>query len=93
MKRMNNQEVINAFVNGVNNIQSYNGNLYVSWDGNRLINYSTCIAQRNEDGTFTVNSTKYSVTTSKLQTYVRDTIGKGNYKEVTNIRVNTLYLK
>ena len=86
---MTNQQVINAFVSGKSG-KSSNGNLYVSCDKTRLFNYGTCIAQRLSDGTFVVNSTKYSVTTSKIQTYVRYTIG--NYTEVFGKPRGTSYL-
>lgn len=78
---MSNQEVINRFKNGQSG-KSSNGNLWISYDGDRLFNYSTCIAQRLENGSFVVNSTKYSPTTSKIQNYVRCTLK--TYKEVTN---------
>lgn len=86
---MTNRQVINAFVSGKSG-KSSNGNLYVSWDGKRLFNYETCIAQRLSDGTFVVNSTKYSVTTSKIQTYVRYTLGE--YTEVFGKPRGTSYL-
>ena len=86
---MTNKQVSNAFVSG-KSAKSSNGNLWVSWDGKRLFNYETCIAQRLQDGTFVVNSTKYSVSTSKIQTYVRYTIG--NYKEVFGKPRGTSYL-
>ena len=86
---MSNQEVINKFMNG-KSAKSSNGNLWTSSDNNRLMNYATCIAQRLSDGTFIVNSTKYSVTTSQIQTKVRRTLR--NYKEVTDIRIHTAYL-
>ena len=81
---MNNQQVINAFAKGKTG-RSSNGNLYST--GDKLINYCTCIAQRLQDGTIVVNSTKYSISTQKLQTWTRKTIK--NYKEVTNIPINT----
>ena len=85
---MSNQEVINRFKNGMKG-QSSNGNLWISCDGTRLFNYGTCIAQRTSEG-YIVNSTKYSVSTSKIQNYVRNTLR--NYKEVVGIRMGTSYL-
>ena len=82
---MTNQEVINAFALGQTG-RSSTGNLYST--GDRLVNYVTCIAQRLQDGSIVVNSTKYSPTTSKLQTYTRWTIKI--YKEVVNVPINTL---
>ena len=87
---MSNENVIKAFMKG-ESAKSSNGNLYVSWDGKRLINYSTCIAQKLSNGRYIVNSTKYSMSTSKIQCYVRYHIGK--YREVFNVPINTLYLK
>jgi hypothetical protein len=87
---MNNQEVINRFKNGQSG-KSSNGNLWVSADGTRLFNYYTCIAQRLSDGSYVVNSTKYSVSTSKIQRMVRNTLC--NYTEVRNIKIGTSYLK
>ena len=85
---MNNQSVINAFALGQIG-RSSNGNLYST--GDKLINYHTCIAQRLQDGTIVVNSSKYSVSTSKLQTWTRSTIRI--YKEVVNVPINTLDLR
>lgn len=86
---MSNQEVINRFKNGQSG-KSSNGNLWISYDNNRLMNYATCIAQRLSDGSYVVNSTKYSVSTSKIQSMVRRTLH--NYKEVTDVRIYTTYL-
>lgn len=81
---MNNQEVINAFVCGRSG-RSSNGNLYSN--GNKLINYYTCIAERLADGTILFNGTKYSVSTSKIQTWTKRTLTLEGirYKEVTKI--------
>jgi hypothetical protein len=87
---MSNQEVINRFKNGQSG-KSSNGNLWVSADGTRLFNYYTCIAQRLSDGSYVVNSTKYSVSTSKIQSMVRTTLH--NYVEVTDVRIGTSYLR
>lgn len=38
--------------------------------GDRLYSYSTCIAQRKDDGIVYINNTKYSTTTSKHQNLV-----------------------
>ena len=81
---MSNKEVINAFVNG-KNARSSNGNLK-SVNG-KLISYYTTIAQKNEDGTFVLNTTKYSVSTSKIQTWTKHALRFYDYKEVTNIPI------
>ena len=85
---MNIQSVINAFANNKVGCSS-NGNLYSTSD--KLINYNTCIAQRLQNGTIVVNSTKYSTSTSKLPNRIRYTIGK--YKEVVNVPINTCDLE
>lgn len=82
---MTNREVIISFMNG-KVAKSSTGNLYSN--GDRLFNYQTCIAEHTGNGKVIVNSTKYSVTTSKLQTYVRyeaDRL-KGGYIEVTGVQ-------
>lgn len=64
---MKNIEVIQAFVNGDENAKTKN--LYI--EGDRLMNYDTCLAERFEllDGTlrFIVNISKYSTTTTTIQ--------------------------
>ena len=78
---MKNREVISAFVNGhYVNGQVRTTNLRT--DGNKLYNYSTCIGQKLSDGTIIVNSTKYSVTTSKIQTYLRYAVSESGKKSV-----------
>lgn len=89
---MTNREVCKRFVSGS---ECANGsNLYVS--GDRLFSYGTCIAERLKDG-FIVNATKYSVTTSKHQTYLRYEMGSRKREEVTGVPMGTrslaVYLK
>ena len=64
---MNNQSVIRAFACG-KPAKSSNGNLKSL--GNKLVSYYTTIAQRLDDGTIVLNNTKYSVSTSKIQTQI-----------------------
>ena len=93
---MNNKSVISAFVNG-QSAKSSNNNLRT--DGCKLYNYSTCIAQKSSDGTIVVNSTKYSVSTSKIQTYLRCAVLQSGKKsvEVLGVPLNaydlTRYIK
>lgn len=72
MAKMTNQNVIKAFYNQNtgNKVESHTGNLYITTDGKRLMNYGTCLAQR-VGNTIIINSSKYSVTTSKIQTWLR----------------------
>lgn len=87
---ISNQSVINAFAN---NKTAHNVNMRS--EGNKLFSYYTCIAQRLQDGTIVVNSTKYSASTSKVQTYTRNTIK--TYKEIVNVPIGawelTRYMK
>lgn len=78
---LSNQSVINAFVNGK---EASNRNMHT--DGRKLWSYYTVIAQRTEDG-FIMNNTRYSVSTSKVQTYTRATLS--TYKAVENVPIGT----
>lgn len=80
---MNNQSVINAFVCG-KSAKSSNGNLKSF--GNRLVSYYTTIAQRLDNGTIVLNRTKYSVSTSKIQTWTKGAFHDNrNVAEVTDV--------
>ena len=69
---MRNSDLCVEFVNNVANINGKKGNnISISWDGTRLYSYGTCIGERLSDGSFILNVTKYSVTTSKHQSYLR----------------------
>lgn len=64
---MKNNDVIKAFIDGKSACGS---NLYST--GDKLINYSTCIAEYNEsENRYILNITKYSSTTSKHQNALR----------------------
>ena len=82
-----NQDIINAFVNGKSDVS--NRNLRTNFNGTKLINYSTVIAQRI-NGKWYVNETKYSTSTSKIQTYVRCTLK--TYTEVSGVPMGTFDL-
>lgn len=80
---MDNQSVINAFVCG-KCAKSSNGNLKSF--GNRLVSYYTTIAQRLDNGTIVLNRTKYSVSTSKIQTWTKGAFyGHRNVVEVIDV--------
>ena len=84
---MNNQSVINAFVCG-KSAKSSNGNLRSY--GNKLVSYYTTIAQRLDNGTIVLNRTKYSVSTSKIQTWTKGAFcGYRNVTEVTDVPFGT----
>ena len=86
---MKNKEVIEKFLNR----ESAGGsNLYS--DGCRLINYATTLAQWHDNYHLIVNNTKYSVSTSKNQTWLRGAITDSIVvKEVYNIPINTKNLE
>lgn len=73
---MKNLDVIKAFIYGdtlhTTNLRS---------TGDKLINYSTCIAQR-KDGQIYVTDTKFSISTSKIQNALRKELLGVNYKLV-----------
>ena len=69
---MRNIEVIRAFKNGAT--KGLACHLYIK--GNELINYSTTLAWRDENGGFHVNTKKYSVTTSKIQSAIMSELGE-----------------
>ena len=80
---MKNSEVAKAFVyNYVNNAKTTN----VEFTSNKLYSYSTVIAQRLDDGRIILNETKYSVSTSRHQHYLRFYLSQ-NYNENEIIRV------
>ena len=63
---MTNENVIREFKRGATKGMACH--LYIK--GNELINYSTVLAFRDENGGFHVNTRKYSSTTSKIQNYI-----------------------
>lgn len=75
---MRNQEVIENYFNFLQG-RSSNGNLYIR--DNKLINYSTPLVVYYND-TFTINTKKYSVTTSKIQTYIKNYVTSHNLQNV-----------
>ena len=90
---MNNQSVINAFICG-KTANSSNRNLRSY--GDKLVSYYTTIAQRLTNGTIVLNKTKYSVSTSKIQTWLYWSV-KGATIDVTNVPLGatdlTRYIK
>lgn len=74
---MKNIEVIRTFVNG--GTKAKTKNLHI--DGDKLINYNTCIAVR-KSGNIVINNKKYSVTTSKIQNMLRREIPSYKVQEV-----------
>jgi hypothetical protein len=102
MAKMTNQNVIKAFFQGeLGKIESYTGNLYIinTTISSRLMNYGTVLAERHE-GKWLINTTKYSVTTSKIQSYInRELYNQFHPSSIAehviymnDIRINTSYL-
>ena len=81
--KLKNIEVIKKFLNN-NRAESHTGNLRT--DGTALTNYRTTIAYWHEGYLF-INRSKYSVTTSKIQTYL---VREAGYTGVVTIEVTGL---
>ncbi len=64
---MKNIDVVIAFLKKERPI--YTKNVWINKTGDKLYNYHTCIAQIKKS-TLYINSTRYSVTTSKIQSYL-----------------------
>ena len=77
---MRHQEVISKFVNFAEAAATAN----VFSTGDKLFNYETCIAQRH-GGKIIVNVTRYSITTSKMQNYLRRELSGYDVIEVTSV--------
>ena len=84
---MRNKEVISKFVNFAESAATAN----VRSTGDKLLSYYTCIAQRHE-GKIIVNITRYSMTTSKLQSHVRWELSGYDVIEVTGVPRGTCNL-
>lgn len=85
---MRNKDLIESFVRN----RHFNGRTgsMTATDG-KLFSYNTCIAQHTKDGRLVINNTRYSVTTSKQQGYLR-TAAKNFHDKVEcveNIDFNT----
>ena len=82
---MKNSEVCKVFVNGAN--EGNGSNLRII--NNRLYSYNTCICERFVNGcghyNFIMNETKYSVTTSRHQYYLRYALRYENVIPANNV--------
>jgi hypothetical protein len=66
---MTNNEAIRAFVNGTMKRGAVN---HIGWNNDKLINYSTTLCEIERDtNTAYFNRSKYSTTTSKIQSALR----------------------
>ena len=84
---MKNKDVIELFLHRK---KARSSNLYS--DGSRLINYHTTLAEWYSEFLLIVNDTRYSVSTSKNQTWLKRAIDK--HKDIIvlplyNIRIDT----
>lgn len=84
---MRNIEVIKQFLNKSSG-NSYTKNLIS--DGVRLVNYNTCIAEWTDDFVL-FNVTKYSRSTSRIQSMILSELKKLIHKSVSidNVPINT----
>jgi hypothetical protein len=71
--KLKNEKVIAEFIKQDNyDVESHTGNLWTTRQNNELWNYRTMIAKfDHESKKLFINVTKYSVTTSKIQTYLK----------------------
>lgn len=88
MARMTNQQLIEKFAmgNAEHGDQSHTGNLWVTPNEDKLMNYGTCLVHRVK-GHFIFNETKYSSTTSKIQSYIRRELGE--FISLVNVPIET----
>jgi len=86
MKGLTFEELINKFLEGdIEGISGGSGNLKIK--RNQLIHYNTVIAERYGDKIL-VNVSRYSILTSKVQRYLRDTIPPKKIIEVHMVPKN-----
>lgn len=85
-------ELVEAFVNGYQEGKASRGRLYI--EGDKLINYNTCIAERMGQEML-INITKYSPTTSKHQNRLLAEVELQGipYTTIEDVPVNTYSLK
>ena len=84
---------VNCNINGISNAKMYNGSMH--FVNSTLYSYDTAIGQYNKkDGSFIVNMTKYSRTTSKHRSYLITalTTRKIKYTEVDKVKMGTTNL-
>lgn len=104
MTKLTNQSVVEVYFNGGyagKTIESHSGNLWISDDRTRLMNYATCLVERNAElGKMIVNRTSYSNSTSKIQGYIMSQLWRSfggdwieeNVIQVDNVQISTNYL-
>ena len=92
-----NNALVNNFVdcnlNGISHVEKYNGSMH--FVNSTLYSYNTAIGQYNKkDGTFVVNMTKYSQTTTKQRNLLIKALKerKIRYTEVDKVKRDTTNL-
>jgi len=88
---LSNKKVIDAFING--KAYTHNTNLRVGCVGDRIINYSTTLAQMCGKNKVIYNKTKYSVSTSKIQSWLLYALKGFDVVFVDNVPMGTIDLK
>lgn len=86
---MRNRDLIRAFYQGATSGKGSNLEII----GDKLVNYSTCILERTSTGGFIFNITKYSSTTSRIQSYIRSEIPENRRIAVSGMRIGCYTLK
>ena len=83
---MKNQKVINNFFSGFEKGKSSNGNLRIKVENGvySLINYSTVLAVI-ENKHLTLNLTKYSQTTTRIQNCILNSLKPYNFDKITEL--------
>lgn len=94
---MKNLDVVKLYVAGAEKGKTTNLRIE-GLEGERLMNYNTCLVQRviTESGlvNYIVNETRYSSSTSRIQSFVRQTIPTEMIcKTVTDINMGASNLK
>lgn len=84
---MRNKDVIEGFIRG-----EVCSTLHLFSTGDRLLSYNTCIAEVVGEILY-INKTRYSVTTSKHLELLLRRLDNRKIKIVTNIGINTRYLR
>lgn len=96
---MTNLDVIENFINreeGKTPLRNINGDYRdykgrtLASDGKSLYNYNTLIAYHSDNGKLYINKEKYSATTSKIQSQIRNRVK--HYTEVSEREINTIKL-
>lgn len=83
---MKNIDVIERFVNG--GTKGKTANLFI--EDNKLFNYNTCIAERNDSNeSFVVNATKYSMSTTTIQNQLLRALAHDDITVLADIPMGT----